>query len=356
MLFGSRLAVVSSVLVSTIEAINIPPRTGHYRYQVGINKHVIEHLNANDPTASGNVSPSFLATIFYPTAAYSHGASTPYLNPGLGSLYEARWNFTPGLLASLTSTVQKDAPFLSAGDQTLFSTLLFGGGGGGHATECYTILVSELASHGYTVVGLDHPWTTPLIEEVYAMRMQDTAVFLDHLPKLAEELEAPFNTSYVGAFGGSLGGAAAVGSAYDDERILSAINMDGTFFGRAAVSTSDADVQKPTLMLGMEGHTGVNASLDITWGTFPRWQTDYFRKILVKGATHRDFSDITFWKTVRGSVRDAGPINGTRQVETMNAIVRAFFDFTLLGIPSPVLDAPSKEFPDLIFHGRNKPT
>ncbi|RYP59599.1 hypothetical protein DL769_008464 [Monosporascus sp. CRB-8-3] len=368
--FRVRFAIACLALFQTIQVTALPPPTG--QYHVGPSKHVIEHFNPNHPVAPDGVTTSLLATIYYPTLREPTPCKAPYLSPEIASLYEDRWNFTAGTLSSLTSTLQEDAPFLGrAAGRSSYPTLIFGPGGGGPPVESYTILLSELASHGYTVVGLDHPheqpfvrypngtvvyglpldfnYTMEIIEAIYKTRLEDTSAFLDSFPALVEELNAPFNTTHFAAFGHSLGGAAAVESLYGDDRLLSAINMDGMFFGRPALNTSEADVGKPSFLFGMEIHTGEDENHDITWGTFPRWQTDYWRKLPVTGAVHIDFSDVAFWATVGESDAPVGSVPGARQVEIVNTFVKAFLDYSPFGRETPILDGPSKDWPEFVF-------
>ncbi|KAI0011242.1 hypothetical protein F4779DRAFT_573945 [Xylariaceae sp. FL0662B] len=376
-----RMAIYSNVTVGVlmlvyaaiVDAIAIPPPTGPYN--VGVSKHTIEHYNSHDPLAPNNISTAFLATIFYPTRQKPESAPQPYLSPETAAYCEAAWNYTPGVLESLTSSIQKEAPFLEI--ESPYPTILFGPGAGGPPVEGDTILLSELASYGYTVIGLDHPFEQPfvrfpngtgvdgvyidyssleLIAAIYETRLVDNAAFLDYLPELVRKLKAPIDTTRIGAFGYSLGGAAAVGSMYSDDRIASGINLDGEFFGIAALNSSKADVKKPVFLLGNENHTSENEAYDVTWGTFPPWQTGYFRRMLVTGTTHHDFCDGTFWKTIDGSDPSTGPIDGNRQVKILNAYVKAFFDLTLLGQNSPILDKPSESWPEVVCYDGCKTT
>ncbi|RYP09618.1 hypothetical protein DL764_001160 [Monosporascus ibericus] len=86
--------------------------------------------------------------------------------------------------------------------------------------------------------------------------VKEAIVFLNSFPALVKQLNALFNTTHFTAFDLSLGDAAAVGSLYGYDRLLSAINMDGTFFGRPALNTNEADVGKPSFLFGMEIHAG----------------------------------------------------------------------------------------------------
>ncbi|KAI1081697.1 hypothetical protein F5B20DRAFT_534985 [Whalleya microplaca] len=355
--------LVHAVLVDTVA---IPPPTGPY--YVGVSKHTVEHYYSHDPVAPNNISTAFLATIFYPTLQKPESTPLPYLSPEIVAYVEESWNYSSGSLESLTSTVQKEAPFLDGGSH--YPTLLFGPGAGGPPIEGDTILLSELASYGYTVIGLDHPYEQPfvrfpngtgvegvyidynsldLIAAIYETRLVDNTAFLDYLPKLVQKLGLPINTTHIGAFGYSLGGAAAIGSMYDDDRITSGLNLDGQLFGLATLNTSEADVKRPAFLLGNEAHTG-ETDYDFTWGTFPPWQTGYLRKMLVTGTTHHDFCDGAFWKTIDDSDPATGPIDGNRQVKILNSYVKAFFDFTLMGQKSPILDVPSKDWPEVVCY------
>ncbi|KAI1763299.1 hypothetical protein GGR53DRAFT_521070 [Hypoxylon sp. FL1150] len=368
---GTSIITVAGALiilnaVSIAHAIAIPPPTG--QYQVGIRKYTIEHYNDHDPIAPNHVSTAFLATVFYPTGQTPEGAPQLYLNPETAAFYEDSWNFTSGTLASLTSTVQQDAPFLKT-DGSPFPTILHGPGGGGTPVEGSTILLSELASHGYAVIGLDHPYEQSFIrypngtgvvgvdipddvtaESLYELRLEDNAVFFDlHLSKLVGELKLPLSASRLGAFGLSEGGVAALGTGQDNSHVASALNLDGTVIGDLALNSSAADVRKPVFLLGNGNHTGNEDGGHYTWATFPLWQSAYQRKLLIKGMTHLDFCDSAFWKTLEDGAGGGGPIDGFEQIRILNAYVRAFFDLTLLGRNLPILDEPSPEFPEVVY-------
>ncbi|KAI1410242.1 hypothetical protein F5Y13DRAFT_202369 [Hypoxylon sp. FL1857] len=364
-------------------AISIPPPTGPY--QVGVRKYTIEHLNDHDPVAPNNLSTAFLATVFYPTPQQPQGLK-PYLNPETAALFEQSWNYSTGTLSSLTSTVQQNAPFLEykgglpvegEGKGSPYPTILFGPGGGGPPVEGNTILLSELASYGYVVIGLDHPFEQPyiqypngtgvngvvidyssseLITAIYEMRLEDNSVFLDqHFIELVRKFDLPFNTTHLGAFGYSLGGAAAFGSLQRNGLLVSGLNLDGTLFGDPASNSSIADERKPTFLVGSEGHESGDGS-DRSWATFPLWQTGYQREISINGTTHHDFCDDTFWKTLEsGADPNAGSINGLEQVRVLNAYVKAFFDLTLLGKDSSILNGASPEFPEVSFYNEPSP-
>ncbi|KAI0100922.1 hypothetical protein GGR51DRAFT_551266 [Nemania sp. FL0031] len=351
------------------QAVALPPPTG--KYNVGVSKHTIKHYNPLDPLAPNHVSTAFIATIYYPTLQEPVGPPQPYLEPELARIMEQQWNYSQGFLSTLTSTLQPDAPFLEGPvGESEFPTLLFGPGGGGPPVKGNAILISELVSYGYTVIGLDHPFEQPyiqypngtgvvgvdidynsalLLDAIYLTRLVDIGVFLDYFPKLVQELQAPINMTNLGAFGYSLGGAAAIGSLYNNDRFVSGLNLDGGLYLREALNDSLADTKKPVLFLGNEQHTGQN-ELDPSWETFPAMQTGKFRLFSINGSTHHDFCDDTFWKTIETTDPSTGPIDGNRQYRILNAYVKAFFDLTLLGRSSPILDGPSSEWPEVVYY------
>jgi hypothetical protein len=367
---GHAALMATAVLVN---ATAIPHPTGPYG--VGVRKLVIEHYNDHDPIAPNNISTSFLATIFYPTDSGSKKNDTgPYLDPRTAQVWEDIYNFTKGSLASLTSTLQKDAPFLvkeEADDEPLKPTLLFGPGAAGPSTECNSILLSDLASHGYTAIGLDHPyehewlrypngtyipgipldypWTLDELIALYETRLEDSLVFLDQLPQIVETLKAPINTTHIGTFGHSLGGAAAIGSLQDSDHFRSGIDLDGTLWGTPAVNSIDADTKKPSLLLGFEGH------FDESYRTYPDFQTAYFRGVRINGTVHNDFSDVSFWKTV-GTPDPPGGTIGERMVHILRTLVGDFFDYTLLGgEPPAILDGPTEGYPEVWYFNGEGP-
>ncbi|KAI0536626.1 hypothetical protein GGR58DRAFT_514414 [Xylaria digitata] len=340
-------AFVTLLQRGLVYATALPPPTG--KYHIGVSKHIIEHYNPHDILAPNNISTAFIATIYYPTLHKPGSKPQPYLEPELAAILEAELNYTSGFLSTVTSTLQYNAPFLEGPvGGSGFPTLLFGPGGGGPPVAGNTVLISELVSHGYTVVGLDHPFEQPflrypngtgvegvdidytsteVIQGIYNTRLVDIVAFLDYFPELVRKLGAPFSTTHIGSFGYSLGGAAAL-----------------------ILNDTRADAKKPVLFLGSELHTGEDAIHDITWGTFPLWQTAYFGKFTVNGTMHHDFCDDTFWKTIEPTDPTTGPIDGHRQVAIMNAYAKAFLDFTLLGQCSPILDGPSAKWPEVVFY------
>ncbi|KAI1422055.1 hypothetical protein F5Y12DRAFT_658413 [Xylaria sp. FL1777] len=337
----------------------IPPPTGPYK--VSRKKVEIPYVNTGDPIAPNNVTTAFLATVYYPTPEHFTGPPVPYLDPALAALFEDAYNVTAGSFANLTTNaIVKDAPRLN---KATYPTLLFGPAGVGPPVEMFSILLSDLASYGYTVIGADHPYEQPFIRwpngtALYGLppfdnpdidavalidiRVNETKALIDNIPLIERSVGGLIDSRHVGTFGHSVGGAAAAGALLHDHRVSSAINIDGPFSAKDQYT----DAGKPVLLLSEEGIE------DQSWVDFAPVQTAWWKHLSITGSLHLDFSDLAFWKEVtdvKAHSSSLGNINGYRQVNITRTFVRAFFDFTLRGVRETILDGPSNAWPELIF-------
>jgi pimeloyl-ACP methyl ester carboxylesterase len=341
------------------QAEPIPPPSG--KYNVGMRRLVVDFVNPNDPTSPNNVSTGYMSTLYYPTND-EPSPPTPYLEPELAQIYADVWSFD---VAHLTMTMRWNASFLC---KPAGPTVFFGPGGWGPSTDGFRILLSDLASHGYTVAALDHPYEQPFLrfpngtgvlglpvdfqstpefrEAFHAVRVREMLHFVDNWPQLVVDLNAPFDVTRLGAIGNSFGGSVALNVAIENDAIVAALNQDGTIFGHAASNQSSSDAGKPTMMLAFEGH---KAEFDPSWNNYTSQQSDWWRVIGANGTMHPDWSDLTFWK-IWGTTRPMGTIDGRRMVDIRSTYVRAFLDEHLLGLESPLLDTESANWPEVYVY------
>lgn len=365
------LATLSGILSPAV-AKEITPYSG--KYNVGASKQVIA-INEPDVFTPGNVSTSFLVTLFYPTLEEPDvPGTTPYLTKVSAKQFEEYLQFPNGTLANYTTRVQWDAPFaetLLQDEGSASPTLLFGPGLGGPPCECYTLLLSELASKGFTVAAFDHTYEQPYVQypngsgyygppldHAWTMeealtaiehRINDTFAFVDAWPRLAKKLGFASTTDSFGTFGHSVGGSAALEFArrVDQSLVPAGINLDGAFWGK--LNSSAADVARPSLLLGFEGHASTH--YEPTWDTYTEAQSNWWRIIEVNGTRHHDWSDLTFWKELDPPVQlNVGNISSGRMVEIETSLVAAFFNWMLWGNDeSALFDEPGLFYPDIVL-------
>lgn len=348
----------------------LPPPTG--KYNVGATKRAIPFYNENDPSAPGGIQSEYLATIYYPTLDRACKPK-PIVEKELAEILEAVWEMTPGTMRRVVAPISWEASFLpKETDVNSYPILLFGPGGYGPPTDCYHFLLTDLASHGWVVVGLDHPWEQPFLRfpngtgltgvatdfvpeagigPVLEQRANDTKHFMSVFPSMAAEMGASFNTSAYAKLGHSVGGADAATARYLHADLLSMINIDGAFFERANATedgTHPADVGIPSFLFGSSIH--VPDGPEVSWHKWALQQSAKITWAVVKGTEHVDFSDGTFWKTFDDAYTRLGPIDGLKMVDITRLYVREWFEKTLLGKDAPHLEGRSEEFPEVTLY------
>ena len=248
-------------------------------------------------------------TIFYPAESNKGRDSAPYSSP---ELLEVLSKITFGLVSKNVAKViktncYKDVPIASSKDK--YPVIIFNHGYGGYTMQS-TILCSDLASSGYIVVSVGHPYeasgvkyldgkvikmdkaiqknlksitsleyfrkmfaasTKEYYSDIKAMKISeyilknnddlannvkiwaaDSCFIADQLKTLNEgKPESIFHNKLkldlgIGITGHSYGGATAAQTCLNDLRFVAGINIDGATCGDFAYK----DIQKPFMLLG----------------------------------------------------------------------------------------------------------
>ena len=251
-------------------------------------------------------------------------------------------------------------------------------GGLGLSRLWYSALCQAVASYGFTVVSVDHPYDADVVEFpdgklIYAInstwdqqqseldvrvRSKDVSFALTKLsdPAVAKRLfgskDVPcYEPNKAGIFGHSIGGATAAEAQYEDSRIMGGVNLDGGLYG-------------PVIKQGLEdpfmlfGHLGNGSSK--TWvKIWPHlnWKLD----IEILNSTHTTFTDIPlladliFGEPLPSFVQGiVGMIPGPRARDVVAAYVAAFMGFALKGENEALLKGPSAAYPEIYFEGSPK--
>ncbi|MGN7383013.1 alpha/beta hydrolase family protein [Paenibacillus sp. SAFN-117] len=215
-----------------------------------------------------------MVQVWYP-AGQAEGKRSPYTRypkevaAGLGQTFSL-----PGFVFSHLENVvthSHEEGKLAAGEER-FPVLLFSHGLTGFRNQ-NTFEVEELASHGYIVIGIDHTYDAAAtvfpdgraalirfanlsgftrLDEHIELWKGDIRFVLDMLERLDTEddrFAGRMDLVRIGMFGHSYGGATAVQTLMEDERIKAAINMDGTLYGDVA---PESGVGKPLFIMSAE--------------------------------------------------------------------------------------------------------
>ncbi|MFJ9716906.1 alpha/beta hydrolase family protein [Streptomyces sp. NPDC101213] len=262
-----------------------------------------------------------------------------------------------------------DAPVADAGGR--FPVVLFSPGSGGVRTQ-NTAWAEELASHGYVVAALDHPYDSAAVvladgrtirsETVStgdreederlaagwtAVRAADLGFVLTQLDRLGGgEITGPLtgrlDTGRVAVTGHSMGGAAALLAARRDRRFDAVVDLDG--YPHGPVSPA---LRQPALALTQA----------ITSGTDPRYlprltealelSTATSYRLTVPGAAHLTFMDGPLYLPPVPSL--VGSLGRTESPHVVAAATLAFLDATLRHEPGDLAGVLSA-YGDLSVH------
>jgi pimeloyl-ACP methyl ester carboxylesterase len=259
-----------------------------------------------------------------------------------------------------------------------FPVLLFSHGWNGFRQQ-NTFLMQELASHGYIVVSIEHPYGArmtvfpdgslapnnpsalpagkPTEEYEAAARIlveqwsDDIAYTLDYLTKLNQndpesQLTSLLFLEKTGVFGHSTGGGATIQFCATDPRCKAGLTLDA-FMRPVGLDVLDQGTKQPFFYMFSE-----------LW-PFPR-NTELFdryyshidpvnRVVTILGTNHYDFTDLPALSPLARMLGLKGPINGARVQQIIDAYTLAFFDWQFKGIPSALFDGPQTAYPEVRY-------
>jgi hypothetical protein len=292
--------------------------------------------------------------------------------------------------------------------KTPFPVILYSASG---VINANTFLSEELASHGYVVFSIGHPYwcefyfdaegkTTPMDKnneyykelwkeegswQVLKIKKEITlAESLEDRPDLYKKLNQAMPTeagdlrlwgediafvvdqlkdmnsktgffngimdvNRIGVMGYSKGGAAAgqYGLIADD-RCKAVINLGGFMFADIV----EKNPKKPILIMEHVEPWAPNG-LPIGELFFRRAESSAYI-VAIRDALHGNFCDMTLAKKYIKIDGIVGPIEGEKFSNIMEYYVLAFFDKYVKGIPGVVIEDLSNKYPEVIFKSRNE--
>lgn len=308
------LCILGAVLALWLVAPPVPqlplPTGAH-----AVGTHVFRWVDRARPElARPGERRSVVAQLWYP-AGPGGGRAPPYID-GLGRLPASVSGLPSALMYAyghIDVHARGDAPVSAA--QPRWPLVLFSPGAGA-PRAVYSGLAAELASRGFAVAVLDHPYDSAVTQlpdgriatdahrfaavagdpgraeafmaDEQAVRAADLAFTLDQLGREAtwrERLELARAT----AAGHSFGGASAVELWTRDPRVLAAVNLDGTLYGDAAAGRARAG--SVTVVESDEALTTHGARYQDGLARLSRGLGRAPEVVRVPGASHFSFTD-----------------------------------------------------------------
>jgi dienelactone hydrolase len=401
-LLGLLVVIVAAAVVFLIAwsrgMIQFPALTGPY--PVGkAEYHLIDESRPEIFSATPDAKRELMVTIYYPASPPADANPAPYTT----GLIRAAFGTPDFFQDSVRAHAFVDVPL--AADGARYPVIVFSPGMGFLPIK-YAPTLEDLASHGYVVVSLAHPYSTaatvfpdgrvidstaeagsralsaatakatsdaefdPVVERIGSVWVADVRFVLDQMEQFNAG-DSPFtgrlDLTRVGIFGHSLGGGTAAEALYQDDRFDAAINMDGTLFGEVATH----GVARP-LMLMLSERVPLTAEQIKFSGSSPEANA-YFQqreaatqaavyehaapgyRLTLQGSTHHTF--IGFEPIAAPAImipaEVVGTIDGARAVGIINDYVVSFFDQHLKGQISALLDGPPTDYPEVVFESHN---
>ncbi|MEV0079185.1 hypothetical protein AB0H58_22510 [Nocardia neocaledoniensis] len=339
--------------------------------EIGVTDLRVVDTSRRDPYVPA-VDRELMVTIWYPAVDGAQAPLRPWLSPGPARVYAEtfglpaeRLTFGPshGRLGVPADTSAGPCPII------MFSP------GMGMPRELSTAHAEDLAGHGFVVVTMNHTYESAATEfpggriersrlpqtldpgEVEAQgeiaiaaRVADTRFVLDtlvgitagtnpdadHQP-LPADLARVLDTSKIGMFGHSMGGATAAQAMHDDRRIGAAVDLDGRLWG----SVVSEGLDRPFLLISGEGHDRTDVPSWQRFWTTPPGPRLHFR---LGGAQHMSFSDLPLVAEplitaglfpAATAAQTVGTLAPHRSLEVQRDFLRTFFDTTLARFADP---------------------
>lgn len=273
-------------------------------------------------------------------------------------------------------TVQFWYPDIDTGEK--FPLVVFSHGAFGFRMSNYSTF-AELASNGYVVCSIDHPYhafftkqtdgkiitvSPAFLQEVaqvndsstsedsiystsrewMKLRTDDMNFIMDKIEQLvkASEKDDVFlhtDLTKIGVMGHSLGGATCVAVGRQREDVDAVIDIDGTMLGEelsyenGVYEIDQEPYPRPLLAIDTTDHYqeglayGDQYANNVTIANAPDGREVHF-----DDAGHLNFTDLPFFSPTLASMLGTGNIDRTYCIKTMNDVILSYYDYYLKGV------------------------
>ncbi|KAF6817402.1 paf acetylhydrolase family protein [Colletotrichum musicola] len=338
------------LFASSAQAVLISPPTGPYAVSMSVQ--ALADASRTDPYAPSNeshVRQVMISTFLPVDAPCSARERVAYMTPLVSQAYD-QLAAAVGLPNDTFSSLEMEfckTKTRFCGRRTRGSSkfpLVLFSPGWGNPRLLYGAMVREVASRGFAVVTIDHPYdpsyvefpdgtvytaveldtdNTTQLEMLTKVRAQDTSFVLSHL---SNNPIAGVDLSRTIMFGHSLGGATAAAAMLTDPRILGGIDFDGKLLSPVLEDGLD----RPFALVGRPAH----AEEDPTWDQFYGALRGKKADLSIDGTTHASFTDfptliaslnVSSSETSEALLRaELGTLEFGRGVEVVAGIVEGF--------------------------------
>lgn len=327
-----------------------------------------------DPVAGPGHHRELMVSVWYPARDVARFPRAPWMADAVLRALLTDNGFPADAASTPFAAGRVGAPVRRTGER--LPVVVFSHGAHGHRAE-YTIVVQELASHGYVVVTVDHTYDAytvfpdgrllePIRDGEFFFGARDFAADIPFVLDCVEDLAAGRNPDAehrplpaglrgapdvrrVGMFGWSKGGTATAWTMLEDRRVRAGLSVDAPM-----EPLIETDLDRPFMVMTAEFTREAAPPVAQAWSHLTGWK----RNIQADGASHRSYCDYQELvrqlaamvgmsdEELRGWI---GTLDAGRAVRIQQAYPLAFFDLHLRHRRQRLLDGPSAAFPEVRF-------
>jgi dienelactone hydrolase len=336
------------------KTLNLPEPRGPY--SVGTMSLYLLDTSRQDTVSNAAAKQrELMVQIWYPARDSARMATSPYSDLSSAAAMATRFKFPKGFETNIQTHSKTRVPFAKSASSCPVVMLEHGMG---MLPSVYSSLAEGLASFGFVVVGTNHtytsmtttfpdgrsiqytaPWPTNVERKVQGAAMgkyldvwvADVRFVLNELERLNQQdafWRNRLDMKRVGIVGHSYGGTTAAVAAKADERIMAAVNLDGSIYPGME---SPVEVGKPYLAITTAESSNIHSEFSGRAGQ------SY--AVIVKGSTHMSFTDVNLLENNFGSTTEASKANFTLEIlENTRDLTIEFLSKYLRGELAPQLD------------------
>ena len=298
--------------------------------------------------------------VWYPTEENS-GDKELYIDYGdirikaLAEQFDYKSSVFKNLTKIETNSIKNAEPNLNK----KYPLIIFSHGLGGNRTQ-NTIMIEELASHGYVVIGIEHAYDANISvfnngdiadyrsginyerrnnqrlspEEFWEIRLPqlktrsaDVGFILDRIEdgNFPSKIIDIIDVDNIGIFGHSFGGATSIYSSYSDNRIDACINLDG-WMVVVPENIIDEGINQDFMYIGQ-----LQWDDELNYKKLDKFiqSNKSSSKILIPETTHYDYSDTPHMSIAARLLKKSGTLNSDNLKAILNDLILSFFNKNL---------------------------
>ena len=373
------LLAISTALPILLPVPSIPTPSGPH--QVGTRIYELSDPARKEIYSGRDEARRFMIQVWYPAEISSADQRAPWMSqaetfaPAIAS-YIHMPSFFLDHLALVRIPAYKGSK-VAPSDQA-YPVILFSHGWNGFNAQ-NTSQALELASHGYIVIGIQHPYGAvvtvfndgtvaknnpaalpagaPTEEYETAAHLLsdqwagDMGFTLDFMQLQSDDPNSPFHAlldfDRLGVYGHSTGGGAAIQFCGTDTRCKSLLGMD-PFMRPVSYEVMEGGLPQPAFFLfSQQWKDDVDSRNNELFHKFyPNVKTP-LGVISIDGTSHYDFADLPLLSPLAPQLGLKGPINGKRVTTIINDYLLSFFDMTLKGEPNSLFEDRSEKYTEV---------